>query len=202
MAVVTIDPINLRLVEVTTGGDNELDIADIYSDWKRWLVEDAARLAYPQAFRYVGADPISDTRELGSTFFLSGGWRIRPAEHNHKFTIIGNLYTDPAGEDPIIDTLGAFNVRTVLSVSNLIDVVLVGGGVAPTAAENADAVWNRLLDAHVTLGTAGTWLREIAELMGLDPTHPLVVSLAQRHTHNVIQDIHTDPDGTVTLTRE
>jgi len=126
--VVTFDPANLRIVEISAGGDNELSIQEVYSEWKAYLLADPSRLAYPQAFRYVGSDPISETEALGTTFFLVNGWRIRPAELNHKLTLVGNMFTDPAGADPVVSTLGAFNVRVVSRVSNIIDTVDTGGG--------------------------------------------------------------------------
>ncbi len=125
-AVVTFDPINLRIVEINTGQPvNELSILEIYSEWKDWLLADPSRLGYPQAFRVVGGDPISDVANLGSTFFLLNGWRIRPAEYSHKLVLAGNVYTDPAGSDVNVPTLGSFNVTVSERVSNLTDAVLL-----------------------------------------------------------------------------
>jgi len=123
--VVTFDWDNLRIVEISTGGDNELDIVEVYSEWKDALLADPTRVGYPPAFRQVGSDPISATQNLGSTFFLTNGWRIRPAELSHKLTVVGNLFTDPAGSSVFVDTLGAFTVNTESRVSNLVDSVLV-----------------------------------------------------------------------------
>jgi hypothetical protein len=125
-AVVTFDPINLRIVEIDTGLPvNELSILEVYSEWKDWLLADPSRLGYPQAFRVVGGDPISDVANLGSTFFLVNGWRIRPAEYSHKLVLSGNVYTDPAGSDVNVSTLGSFNVTVSERVSNLTDAVLL-----------------------------------------------------------------------------
>jgi hypothetical protein len=139
--VVQFDPDNLRIIEISAGGDNELSVVEIYSEMKDWLLADPARLAYPQAMRYVGGDAISPTQDLGSTFFLLNGWRIRPAELTHKLTLIGNLFTDPAGESVFVPTLGAFNVNTETRVSNLVDAVLVNSAEIQFASfENTVAV--------------------------------------------------------------
>jgi hypothetical protein len=139
--VVTFDPDNLRIIEISAGGDNELSVVEIYSEWKDWLLADPARLAYPQAMRYVGGDAISPTQDLGSTFFLLNGWRIRPAELTHKLTLVGNLFTDPAGESVFVPTLAAFNVNTETRVSNLVDAVLVNSAEIQFASfENTVAV--------------------------------------------------------------
>jgi hypothetical protein len=125
-AVVTFDPINLRIVEINTGQPvNELSILEVYSEWKDWLLADASRLGYPQAFRVVGGDPISDVASLGSTYFLVNGWRIRPAEYSHKLVLTGNIFTDPAGSDVNAPTLGSYNVTVSERVSNLTDSVLL-----------------------------------------------------------------------------
>ncbi len=123
--IVTFDPDTLRITEIAVVGNNELNVQEVYSEWKQWCLDDPTRLAYPAAFRYVGADPISETQNLGTTYFLTNGWRIRPAEANHRLKLNGNLYTDPAGESPVVGTLGSFAVVVEYSVSNLVDSVLV-----------------------------------------------------------------------------
>jgi hypothetical protein len=119
-AIVTFDPANLRIVEIGVGGDNVLDVVEIYSEWKDWVkIGDNAK--YAQAFRFVGGDPISATQDLGITYFLLNGWRFRPAELSHKVTLVGNIFTDPDGFSIFVDTLGAFTVNAETRVSNLVD---------------------------------------------------------------------------------
>ncbi len=110
MPNVSFDGVN-KIIQVTlapSGGEVELDVkVDVYSDWKEWLLlSDNSKFA--PAIRAVGGDPISGIQSLGSTFFLINGWRIRPYEANHRFTLNGNLYTDPSGFSPVIEqaTLG------------------------------------------------------------------------------------------------
>lgn len=132
--IVTFDPVGLRIVEIDAGGDNELSVVEAYSEWKAWLSADPSRLRYPAAFRVVGGDPISGTKSLGSTFFLTNGWRIRPAESSHRLVLAGNIFTDPAGESVFVPTLGSFTVTAEVSTSNLVDTVVVGGADATLAA--------------------------------------------------------------------
>lgn len=152
--VVTFDPDALRIIEIDASGDNELSVQEIYSEWKQWLLDDPARLAYPSAFRYVGADPISENQSLGTTFFLTNGWRIRPAETNHKLTLVGNLFTDPAGDDAVVSTLSAFNVRVVFSVSNLVDSVFVNSADVQFSSFNQAEGPGVLVDVYNTTGLA------------------------------------------------
>jgi len=125
--VVTFNPTNLRIIEINTGSpaSNEIDIQEMYSEWKDWLLADSSRMRYPQAFRYVGGDPISDTDFLGSTYFLNtgAGWRIRPAEYDHRLILHGNLFTDPFGDVPVVTTLGTYTVAVESKVSTLVETV-------------------------------------------------------------------------------
>lgn len=118
--VVTFDPANLLIIEIGTGGDNTIDVVEMYSEWKEW-VQVGNNAGYPPALRYVGGDPISDVQNLGSTFFITNGWRFRPAEQDHRITLVGNLYTDPAGDSVFVPTLGDYTVLAEMVVSNLVD---------------------------------------------------------------------------------
>lgn len=157
--VVTFDFAALRIVEISTGGDNELSVQEIYSEWKQALLDDPARLGFPQAFSVVGGDPITGTLSLGSTFFLENGWRIRPAELSHKLTIVGNLFTREPGQSIFVTTLGAFTVNAESRVSNLIDTVSTTGADPSTIA---DAVWDEAVAAHVGAGSLGKLLADTA----------------------------------------
>jgi hypothetical protein len=155
--VVTFDPTNLRIVEIDAAGDNTLTWQEIYSEWKDWLLADASRMRYPQAFRTVGGDPISETTSLGATYFLQNRWKFRPAETSHRLVVEGNLFTDPAGESPFVPTLSAFVVAIESVVSNLTEVEVVeggGGGNGGSGATVAD-IWNAdagLYDDDDTMG--------------------------------------------------
>lgn len=109
--VVTFDPVTRVISEISVGGDNILSAVEVYSEWKDWLrVSDNAK--YPFAFSYVGGDPITETVSVGSTFFLENGWRLRPAELDHKLTVVGNLYTREPGSSIFLATI---TPRTVLA---------------------------------------------------------------------------------------
>lgn len=117
--IVTFDGANKLIIEIANGAENVLDLVEIYSEWKDWVR--AGNAYWPLAFSQVGGDPITDTQNLGSTFFLENGWRIRPAELNHKVTVVGNLYTREPGQSVFVPTVGAFTVNTETRVSSLVD---------------------------------------------------------------------------------
>jgi len=142
--IVTFDPVNLRIVEIDTGGDNELEWREVYSEWKDWLLADPQRRGLPQAFRVVGGDEISDTENLGSTFFLLEPWKFRPAETDHQLVVSGNLFSDPPTWDRYEPTLGGFTVLFVQKVSTLVEQV---GGTDLTVVVDSLATIEGKIDA-------------------------------------------------------
>lgn len=117
--------------KVVFDGDNKLIIIntgetvisvkdDLYSEWKRWKSLDL-NSKYLPAMRAVGGDPISSVKDLGSTFFLINGWRIRPFEGDHRLVIQGNIFTDPAGDSIVTNTIGGWRIVIEMETSNLVD---------------------------------------------------------------------------------
>lgn len=153
MAIVTFDPATLRIVEIGVGGDNELEWAEVYSNWKTWAAL-SDNIKYPPAFRVVGGDPISGTQDLGSTFFMMYPWKFRPAELSHRLTLVGNLFSDPAGANVIVPTLGTYTVLVEQRVSNLTD-----SGLDPVV--NAEAVWAQTLYGTYITATASAMLSRV-----------------------------------------
>ena len=141
---------------VVNPGVTSIAMLDVYSAWKLW-VSQSDNAKYNQALFALGGDPLPGGKFLGTTYFLENGWKIRPYEGNHVLTINGNLQTRD-GSDPMVSTLGTYNVRVMLTVSNLVDAVNTGGGVG-TVAEVRDAVWQANLDTYVA-GTAGNWVKK------------------------------------------
>lgn len=118
-AVVTFDGPNKIITEISASGDNELSFQEIYSEWKEWvLLSDNAK--FDQAISVIGGDSISGSLSLGSTFFMENGWRIRPAELNHKLTIVGNVFNRTSSQSIFTNTIGTYNVHTETRVSTLI----------------------------------------------------------------------------------
>lgn len=101
------------------GGVINIDVQDLYSRWVDWLLT-SDNSKYLVAMRVVGGDPLPGSKQLGLTYFLTNGWRIRPYEASHTMNIDGNLYTEE-GVSPFIPTVGTYNVTIINSVSNLVD---------------------------------------------------------------------------------
>lgn len=182
---VTFDGPN-RLILINEGV-TEIDVRrDIYSAWKEWmqLRELLENAGYLEAIRAVGGDPITETRALGSTFFLRNNWKIRPWSGAYTLEINGNLFTDE-GDSPYIEALGDNNSITLRSnVSNLIDQINNNFGI-PQSQQ----------------------LDELHKIHGLNRSAPLEVTQETRKAgDNINQTITKGPgpegEEPVTVTRD
>jgi hypothetical protein len=114
-----------RQLIIVNPGENFIEVRrDLYSVWKEWVL-DGDNSKYKMAFKIVGGNSLP-TGQLGLTYFLLDGWKIRPYEGDHRLTIKGNIYRHD-GSDPIEDTIGDFKVTVSMTVSNLIDIVNSNG---------------------------------------------------------------------------
>ena len=110
-----------------TSGTTEIDVRrDLYSAWKEWVATNPDGLIdskYLYAMRAVGGDPLPGSRFLGTTFFLSNGWRIKPYTGSYRLTVTGNLYTEE-GDTPYLDADGYLNnIRIESTVSTLVEAI-------------------------------------------------------------------------------
>lgn len=120
---VTFDGPN-RLIYINPGVTSLEVRADLFSAWKKWMLfNEANNLFFLHAFTGLGGDPISDTAELGTTFFLENGWRIKPWDGHSAISITGNIYVREGGRPIVVDNNGVDAVA--LTVSNLVDTVVV-----------------------------------------------------------------------------
>lgn len=148
-------------------GVTTLDVkTDLYSAWKEWNVastEFPEPLVWDKAFTAVGGDPITDTQDLGTTYFLENGWRIQPfaSKTSYTLTIEGNLYTREAGETPFFFAEG---VSVSLVRSNIVDLITIeAASVAITQNDInaiADQVWDEQLSGHNQAGSTGRKLKD------------------------------------------
>jgi len=140
------DPIN-KLIYVNEGV-KELDAKiDIYSAWKEWTLG-SQEYPFPvwrrPAISAIGGEPITPVVNVGSTFFLENGWRIKPwpSGTGYVLNIIGNLFTREAGDNPVIPES---NVTITLERSSLATASLIGLEEAITQIEEkVDEVANKV----------------------------------------------------------
>lgn len=141
---------------ILNSGVTDLDIrTDLYSDAKEdWLSSQTLnKLRFP--ILAIGGQSIGGGQVISPYFQLRYGWKIRPHEANHSLTVTGNLITDD-DTDPLVDTIGDFNIRTkFITSSNSISV----GGI-PTAIQNAEAILDKMLSDHSVPGSVGSELKK------------------------------------------
>lgn len=139
------DTVNKRIVLDTA----TISAQAIYVAWADWIAaSDNAK--YLPAFRTAGGDDLGTGLSVPPYYFLQNGWYVRPMEANQTLTITGNLFVDGGG-DPIVPTLGSFNVLTKLVVPVQAQGISTGGGSTPAQ------IWAYIL-SNQAAGTAGAKL--------------------------------------------
>jgi hypothetical protein len=150
--VITIDGPTKRIVAEDAGNPVvTVGAKQLYSAWKDWV--QAGNPQWAPAFRTIGGDPLGGSASAGDYYFLNNvdGWRVRPAERNHKLVINGNLYGEDPGIDLFAATLGGFQVLVQEIVSSNTQTVSVGSGLSGaqdavlTAARDAAVLSRKLL---------------------------------------------------------
>jgi len=196
---------------------------DIYSNWKEWA-QVRTNSSFLPAIRVVGGDPITGTSDFtGDTYFLINGWRIII---DHGFTISGVIFSDDfatpyveaEGAKLVLNKVAAL-VQTVAPQINVEDLTVTVDPQAPTVVEirqEMDANSTKLASINTTVSeidttlsglqtglteTQATMLLEMYELLGLDPTKPLVVTESARTAGTISQTIATTPTST-TVSRD
>lgn len=120
---ITFDPTNKRIILDSA----YVSAAQMYSRWKEW-VQTGDNAKYEQAFYALGGDPLGGGLYVASYFFLMNGWRIRPMESNHTLIIDGNIGVYGGGAQPVVPTLGNYNVLTQYTVPVQAQGVATNGG--------------------------------------------------------------------------
>ena len=123
-----------KIISLTTG-TTILDVRDLYSRWKDWVISDGS--SYPQAMSVVGGEPVDPSQGIyvSSYFFLENSWKIRPQEANHKLSVTNGTLVTADGSDPFLQTLGTYNVLIQYSQPVKAETVSTGGGGGATPAQ-------------------------------------------------------------------
>lgn len=97
---------------ILTSGTTTLDVKDLYSRWKDWvLVDDNSK--WTPAFLVSGGDSIDPGAGTSVPLyaFLANGWRIKPQEANHTLNVNNGVLLVDGGGDPFVNTLGNYIIR-------------------------------------------------------------------------------------------
>jgi hypothetical protein len=146
-------------------GVRELDVKiDIYSAWKEWYLsspEFPYASASEIAISAIGGEPLNDTLNVGSTFFLENGWRIQPFPEKEAYllTVNGNLYTREVGENPFLFASGA---NIIITRSNLVDQLVATSTITEADYDNiAQNVWEYSKNNNTGLSSFGQLVKDV-----------------------------------------
>lgn len=153
---VTFDGPN-RLILVNHG---EIEInfkEDVYSGWKEWLRDPNhnENAGYAPAMNVVGGDELPGSRQLGTTYFLENGWRMRTWEGDHSLTVSGNLFTRE-GVPVFVPTLKPWTITVNLNTATVVETIF--GQTTLTTSDKvaiADTVWSNEIAAALIDDIAG-----------------------------------------------
>jgi hypothetical protein len=100
-------PNKLIILETPVTDTLEVEVKDLYSEWKVW-VRTSDNAKYLPAFRVIGGDPLTPGINAGSYFFLQNndGWRIQAGNKDHTIYYTGNLAPEDSTLPVIVDTPG------------------------------------------------------------------------------------------------
>ena len=175
----TFDAANKRIIL----DRSTITASEIYSRWADWVAT-SDNSKHLQAFNAIGGDDLGSGLSIPPYYFLTNGWRVRPQENNHTLTITGNLFVQGGG-DPVVPTVGTFNVLTKLVVPvQAQGIATSGGGSAAMTPDQAQM------------------LLELYQLEGLKSGSPLNVNndLNLRQAGDILQSVVT-VGNTTTVTR-
>jgi hypothetical protein len=175
-----------------TVGTVILDVRDLYSRWKDWVLD--VGMMYPSAFSVVGGEAVDVAQGIYVTsyFFLENGWKIRPQEATHKLSVRNGILAASDGSDPFLVTLGSYNVMIQYSQPIKSETVATGGGGGGIVTSIQQAALDQITTAGNTVGWDGN--KSIPELSadpGAAPTLNQAVLLQYMDLRN--ERVQGDP---------
>jgi len=179
------------------GGVFQFSAVELYSEWVDWAAQDD-NLKYLPAFSTAGGDPLGGGTFIGAYVFLRNdlGWvGVPPDVGDVQVVIDGNFYPTDEGLPFFLSWPG---VVTVIQsrVSQMTQGISVSGSTAPTALQNAAAVWAHQSAVDMSIRLAEAWGR-----LGLDPSKPLVSGQTEIRFGEIVMALSGNETSS-TLTRQ
>lgn len=135
-----------------------LDLIDLYSRWKSWVLAGNAECLL--AFATVGGE----ITEIPLYLFLQNGWLIVPQSANHTLTVTNGILVGQGGADPFTDPVGAYKIRINRQTPGIAIGYSTSGGSGPTAADIAAAVRSELSTEMSRMDTPVSTRASLADL--------------------------------------
>ncbi len=161
---ITFDGPNKIITIGHTGDPTVVTAVELYSAWKRWVLEGNAQFI-PAFAESIGGNEIGGGIKLGYYCFVNNldGWLITALNEDYTVFILGELYSTDANKTMFTPTVGhTVNVILQRNVGALVvptEVLASGDSIEDTAKATAQAVWEEKLVDHNTQGTYGEELK-------------------------------------------
>jgi hypothetical protein len=172
-----------------SAGTVTLNLSDLYSRYKEWVL--AGNAECEVAFGTVGGE----IEAIPLYLFLLNGWLIIPQAADHTLTVTGGILEVDGGGDPFTDPAGSYKIRINRETPGIAIGYSTSGTPAPSAEENAAAVWANATGAAVATRLAEAWGR-----LGLDPSKPLITGTTEISFGAIVMAMTGDETST-TVTR-
>ena len=163
---ITFDGPNKIITIGHTGDPTVVTAVELYSAWKRWVLEGNAQFI-PAFAESIGGNDIGGGIKLGYYCFVNNleGWLITALNEDYTVFILGELYSTDAEKTMFTPTVGhTVNVILQRNVGALVvptEVLASGDSIEDTAKATAQAVWEEKLVDHNTAGTYGEELKPV-----------------------------------------
>lgn len=142
--IITLDP-------VSGDGTLEVNVYELYTEWKDNLLAHPDNRRSPQAFRSDGGNPLTSIINQGGYIFLNNtaGWRIKSFENDGTYYFVGNLAVEDTALPAFVPTDGAFTAA-------ILGLQPVTQGVTPSmASQLAFTSFQNVVCIDVVNGFAG-----------------------------------------------
>lgn len=173
-------------------GTTDFFVSAVYSAWKRWVqVSDNAK--FERAFEdSIGSNSLGEGAFLGSYYFITNGWKIRPQDADHTLTIQGNLFPVPDTASIFLPTINPRNVVIEMRTSSLTQQLLVEPVNPVDESALAAAVWDADVSSVNTANYAGTILKQ----SGVDAAQAVIQATAALGAAQAAENAAISADAT------
>ena len=168
---------------------DELNVKELYSEWKRWIME-SDNSKYLPAFHVVGGESTISDGVIEPYFFLINNWKIKPREADHMLIVKGLLFGE-SGINPIAPTDGPYTV-TVYKMTPTVTATTINYGEIQTAA--LDDMMATFVDSYIRLDAFQK--QQIRDALLMNPSDGLVSELNSIDTRLERVDLNTQRFGT------
>lgn len=134
---------------IVDSGSTEVDVTSLYTASKLAQASEEG-IIYGAVATGSGLSDLGGGVRVGLTVELLGGWQIEFSAGAYIARVTGGNLVGGPGGDPIAYSAGVQTLLIQSAASTVVEVGAGGGASAPTASQNAAAVWQRVIEGGMT----------------------------------------------------